>query len=42
MIANTKLSDILLRNTDMINLQPNVFIEASYPYPAHVKSHLRP
>ncbi len=42
MIASTKLSDILLRNTDIINLQPNVFIAASYPYPAHVKPHVEP
>ena len=42
MIADTKLSDILIRNTDIINLQSNVFIEASYPYPAHVKLHVTP
>jgi len=34
-IANTRLSDILLRDTDTTNLQANVFIEA--PLGAHIK-----
>ena len=40
MIANTRLSDILLRNTDTTNAQPDLFIESSVP--SHVKVHLGP
>ena len=37
-IANTTLSSIMLRNTDTISLQANVFIES--PLPHHVKAHV--
>ena len=40
MIANTKLSDILLRDTDTISVQPNVFIEAAFG--SHVKTQIPP
>jgi peroxidase len=40
MIANTRLSDILLRNTDTVSVQPNVFIEAAIG--AHVKTPVPP
>jgi len=40
MIANTKLSDILLRNTDTIAVQPDLFIEATLG--AHIKTHIPP
>ena len=39
-IANTKLSDIILDNTDTTSLQENVFLEASLP--PHVKVHVKP
>jgi hypothetical protein len=39
MIANTRLSDIILRNTDTTSIQPDVFVES----PAtHVKTHVNP
>ena len=37
MISNTTLADIILRNTDTINLQENVFLEAALP--THVQPH---
>jgi peroxidase len=40
MIANTKLADIILRNTDTTSLQPNVFIEA--PLGFHTKTQIPP
>jgi hypothetical protein len=40
MIANTKLSDILLRNTDTTSVQPNLFIEATAG--THVKMQIQP
>jgi peroxidase len=40
LIANTKLSDIILDNTDTTSIQENVFIKASLT--KHVKVHLRP
>jgi peroxidase len=40
MIAKTTLADIIKRNTDTTNLQPDVFIEA--PLPTHHKSHVMP
>jgi peroxidase len=40
MISNTTLADIIKRNTDTLNLQANVFIEAALP--THVKPHVTP
>ena len=40
MIANTTLADLMRRNADTTNLQPNLFIQADYPN--HVKTHVPP
>ncbi len=44
MIANTTLADIIKRNTDTVNLQANVFIEAplSPALPTHVETRVTP
>jgi hypothetical protein len=40
MISNTTLATIIQRNTNMPNLQANVFIRASLP--THVRPHVAP
>jgi peroxidase len=40
MIANTRLSDLLLRDTDSTSAQPNLFIQA--PFGSHVKRQIPP
>ncbi len=42
MISQTKLSDIILRNTDTTNLQANVFIETPLPIAAPARAPVRP
>ena len=42
MISQTKLSDIILRNTDTTNLQANVFIETPLPIGAPAPAPVRP
>ena len=39
MIADTRLSDLILRNTDTIRLQADVFLQADLPAP-HVPTHV--